>query len=695
MPFERVVFRSGARADRSTIRRKRVFTIIAALWRAIENFPMRLTLSKKIFLNFVIVVVLFGMVSAFLGAKVITRTTVREAQRRVRLDLRSAWGVLNGELDKLSLLLGAVGNSKELAKALQGGFPDSQTVHLEALGKRYNIDFLTVTDSEGRAVIRAVEPHNIGDDRSNDPFVGAALKGGSVSGFVILGQDRLRMEGRDLDERSYIVFEPTSKAKPRAKTFETSGMALLASAPVKDEQGVVIGAIYGGVLLNRNHQLTDRIRSDVFEDQRYDGEHLGTVTIFQWDVRIATNVTLTNGNRAIGTRVSAEVYDKVLENKISYYDRAFVVNSDYISAYDPISDLDGKVIGILYVGVLAKQYDDMKRGLWKLYSGLAAGLAVVGITVGLIFSNRLSGSLRRLADATGRITRGDLGIYLTEPSANDEIRDLTQAFNIMAASLKDREERLTAAKAELERTNDSLHKINASYLDMLRFVSHELKNTLGVIYTSAKTLQSLLAGPLDEKQKRLVDSISRSIDSALSMTRKYLDLARIEKGEMPVEARTIEVTEEVLKPILDELEPAVVSHRISVLNRLAVPLYVTADPALLRIVFKNLLDNALKYGRDGGRIRIDGRPENGHVLFEVWNEGKGLGPEQIPHLFKKFKRFQNDAEASPKGTGLGLFLTKEIVERHGGKIRAESKEGEWIRFLFTAPKAISGESASS
>ena len=263
----------------------------------------------------------------------------------------------------------------------------------------------------------------------------------------------------------------------------------------------------------------------------------------------------------------------------------------------------------------------------------------------------------------------------------------------MAVSLKDREERLTAAKAELERTNDSLHKINASYLDMLRFVSHELKNTLGVIFTSAKTLQSLMAGPLDEKQKRLVDSISRSIDSALSMTRKYLDLARIEKGEMPVEARTIEVTEDVLKPILDELEPAVVSHRITVLNRLAVPLYVSADPALLRIVFKNLLDNALKYGRDGGRIRIDGRPENGCTLFEVWNEGNGLSPEQIPQLFKKFKRFQSDTEATPKGTGLGLFLTKEIVERHGGKIRAESKEGEWMRFLFTVPKADPGADA--
>lgn len=87
-----------------------------------------------------------------------------------------------------------------------------------------------------------------------------------------------------------MAFEPTPKAKPRAKSVETSGLAIMASAPVTDAGGRVVGAIYAGVLLNRNNVLVDEIRSSVFEDKKINNRPVGTVTIFQWDVRIATNV---------------------------------------------------------------------------------------------------------------------------------------------------------------------------------------------------------------------------------------------------------------------------------------------------------------------------------------------------------------------------------------------------------------------
>ena len=106
--------------------------------------------------------------------------------------------------------------------------------------------------------------------------------------------------------------------------------------------------------------------------------------------RIATNVTTASGNRAIGTRVSKDVYEKVLENDRNWYDRAFVVNDWYLSAYDPIHDLDGKIVGILYVGVLAKKYDDLKKSLWTIYGAVTLGLLVIVLAVGFIFSRRLT-----------------------------------------------------------------------------------------------------------------------------------------------------------------------------------------------------------------------------------------------------------------------------------------------------------------
>jgi len=108
------------------------------------------------------------------------------------------------------------------------------------------------------------------------------------------------------------------------------------------------------------------------------------------------------------------------------------------------------------------------------------------------------------------------------------------------------------------------------------------------------------------------------------------------------------------------------------------------DPDLLEIVYKNLIDNALKYGRHGGKIRLGYKEEEMDVRLEIWNEGKGLPPDKIHQIFGKFVRFESAKNVS-RSTGLGLFITKDIINKHGGTIWAESEEGKWINFIFTLP----------
>jgi two-component system NtrC family sensor kinase len=645
---------------------------------------MRLELRKRIFLNFILVIALFGILGALFGAALINRYTLDEAQRRVSLDLRSAWSVLQGELEKMRLAVGVVGTGQRVAQAFAEPGTAASRSAIETVRRECGFDFLSLTDGEGRVILRSLEPYHSGDNLSNDPFISRALGGQTPAGFSLLGPQRLRAEGADLEERAFIVFEPTPKAKPRAKEFESAGMALVAAAPVKNQQGAMIGSLYAGILLNRNHALVDRIRSIVFEDSKYDGRDLGTVTIFQWDSRIATNVVKANGNRAIGTRVSSDVYDRVLENNQHWYDRAFVVNDWYLSAYDPIEDIDGKTIGILYVGVLAKKYDDLKRRLWKLSGAISGGVAVFVLIIGLFFARRLSDPLSRLADAAGRISKGDLNLAVPEPTSNDEILDLTRSFNAMAASLREREEHLKTANSELERANASLQKLNTSYLDMLGFVSHELKNTLGVIYTSARALDTGILGQLSEPQAALVHNISSSINAAVVMTRKYLDLARIEQGELHVEKKKIDMLADVIAPVLEDLKPAIAERRITIENTMPARLALSGDPALLQIVFKNLIENAIQFGPRDGLIRLNCTHQATDVRFEIWNRGEGLRPEEIAQLFGKFVRFHKGRQAT-RSTGLGLFITREIIREHGGTIWAESCKGEWINFIIRLP----------
>jgi hypothetical protein len=110
---------------------------------------------------------------------------------------------------------------------------------------------------------------------------------------------------------------------------------------IRDEDNKILGVLYAGIILNRNYEIVDKVKEIVFKDEKYKEKEVGTATIFQGDLRISTNVENENGKRAIGTRVSREVNQALLERGETWVDRAFVVNNWYISAYEPIKNING------------------------------------------------------------------------------------------------------------------------------------------------------------------------------------------------------------------------------------------------------------------------------------------------------------------------------------------------------------------
>jgi len=113
---------------------------------------------------------------------------------------------------------------------------------------------------------------------------------------------------------------------------------------------------------------------------------------------------------------------------------------------------------------------------------------------------------------------------------------------------------------------------------------------------------------------------------------------------------------------------------------------VAADRSLLRIVYDNLLANAVKYGRPGGRIMLGARPGEKEVELWVQNEGEGIPADRIPQLFGKFSRLEEHKRQGTKGTGLGLYICRQIAQKHGGRIWAESEPGQWARFTIALPR---------
>jgi signal transduction histidine kinase len=240
--------------------------------------------------------------------------------------------------------------------------------------------------------------------------------------------------------------------------------------------------------------------------------------------------------------------------------------------------------------------------------------------------------------------------------------------------------------AELEARNQELEASNRNYLDMLGFVAHELKNALATAVLSLYTVKDGYLGAITPAQERSLDSVAGSLEDLKDMIRNYLDLSRLEKEELEIAKSHFPLQSRVVQPVLEELEAEIQRSRMVVETDIPEGKVVYADAGLLRIVYHNLLSNAVKYGLNGGTIRLGVRENGQAVTLSVGNDSIGITPDQMPMLFKRFSRLYNPEYANQRGTGLGLYICREIVEKHGGSIWADSQVGEWVRFSFTLPK---------
>ena len=269
-------------------------------------------------------------------------------------------------------------------------------------------------------------------------------------------------------------------------------------------------------------------------------------------------------------------------------------------------------------------------------------------------------------------------VYQTE--AGDEIAQLGDAFCHMLF-------KLDLYQRELRQTNEDLRKLNRSYMEMLSFVTHELKTPIANSTMSAHSLLQRIFGPLTPAQERMVGLICRNLDQSVAMIRNYLDLSRIEKDELGFTPLMLRLGPEVVEPVLAELSTLLSAHGMRVESTVGDDIVLEADSELIRVVYRNLVGNGCKYGRAGGRIRLRAIDGGDRYRFEVWNEGQGVAQEQMDRLFQKFSRIPEAQKGASKGTGLGLFICRTIVNRHGGKIWAEGQEGEWMNFIFELPKS--------
>lgn len=350
---------------------------------------MKISTKTKLALIFLALACFMGVMTSLIVNSLITNQIINEAQERVKEDLNTARYVYNSKIRDIDRAIRWTSIRHVLKRGLKERNITPIRDELSDLMAEEGLDFLTLVDRRGVVIYRFHNPKSSGDSLIDNPFIKGALEKKGVSGTEVLSREELLREGEELANKAALKLIPTPKAKPTEKLEETFGMALKSAYPILDFNGEVLGALSGGVLLTRNYEIVDLIKNIVFKNVKYKGKDTGTATIFLNDVRISTNVLDKEGNRAIGTRAMKEVQEQVLEKGLPWIQRAFVVDDWYITAYEPIKDIQDKIVGILYVGILENKYALMKERLILLFFLFSMSAMLVALTISFLLSWRL------------------------------------------------------------------------------------------------------------------------------------------------------------------------------------------------------------------------------------------------------------------------------------------------------------------
>ena len=653
------------------------------LMRRLLDLPLR----RKMILSFLAVLAPVGIVTLFIGTRLEHRTIINLAQAKVRHDLASAWMVYNERLNSIRDIVRLSAASGFVQAILLAGPQEDWVARLDALRREYNFDILTLADARGRVVLRSRRPGSAGDDVSTDPFVRRALRLELVAGTQIISRAELEKEGPDLAERAYFRVVETPMAAERPESYAEEGMMLKAASHVLDERGELIGVLYGGLLFNRNYDLVDQVKEIVFKGERYNGRDIGTATIFQGDLRIATNVLDAQGERAVGTRVSREVEEAVLEKGESWVARAFVVRDWYITAYEPIRDVDDRIIGILYVGMLERPYIDLRNRVMLSFALLAALLSAVIMLLLSFIAKNITRPLRLMVEATDVIAAGDLS-HRVEVGLQDETGHLATSFNRMADNLdkayddlrqwgRTLEKRVEERTQELREAQDALIRSEklASLGKMAAGVAHEVNNPLTSILINAHLV--LERCPPDDPAHENLTLIADETLRCAQVVKGLLEFAR----QTPARTAPTDVNDLVERTAqLLDMQASVRNVKIVKELDRSLPL-LDLDKAKLQQVFSNLMINAIEAMPKGGTLTLSSRrSEDGpYADFLFADTGIGIPPENMNRLFDPF------FTTKTLGTGLGLAVSYGIIQQSGGTIKIHSEVGRGSVFIVRLP----------
>ncbi|ENQ5772232.1 cache domain-containing protein [Vibrio fluvialis] len=522
--------------------------------------------------------------------------------------------------------------------------------------------------------------------------------------FDVLSQSELAQLDPQLAKRAEIE-------RVNADRTETRGLVSRTVIPVLNQYNDIIGFLDGGLLLNNSSTLVDQIRDLIYPTKQDNLRPIGTLTIFLDNLRVSTNVPLNSderAGRAIGTRVSNEVRDAVLNQGKEWVDKAYVYDAWYITAYQPIRDQYDNVVGMLYTGYL----------LWPFVKTYLTNIVEIGVATLLLllasgmFVYRGSRDLFRPIERIHRVVKlvqlgknqriGAIGLDERHELAqlakqfdnmldllqqrNEEIQraahDLEEKILDRTASLQEKTEQLEHHIQLLNQTRDKLivHEKLAALGELTAGIAHEINNPTAVILGNTELIRFEL-GDDAKRVEEEIDAIMLQIDRIRNITRSLLQYSR--HGGVQDE-----ITWQHVNPIIDEsitlVKTGSKKRDVEFVTDLHAQSSVEVNRHQLLQILVNLQMNAIHAMNGKGKLTIRSEDwcEHGEVLgaiVHIEDEGCGIKPEHLKRVFDPFYTTKRE------GTGLGLSVSQSLLSQTGGEIRVQSEVGKGSTFSVYLP----------
>lgn len=337
-----------------------------------------------------------------------------------------------------------------------------------------------------------------------------------------------------------------------------------------------------------------------------------------------------------------------------------VYEGNHYTVAKPIYTHDGVLRGFVLASASDANLSGYLSDVFAAFFIACGVMLLVSSVLSIVLTSRMTTPLRRISDAAQSFGKGDFTVRVPVEGDN-ELANLALTFNNMAQSL------------------ETIEKSRQSFMGN---IAHELR-------TPMTTIKGFIDGMLDgviapEQYPHYLGIVSEEVGRLTRLIKGMLDISKLEAGETVLNAVDYDVWETLTSALFGAEQRLEASH-VGILGFAPHKTLVHADPDMVYQVFYNILDNAIKFTGDGGTITLSVTESQDMVTIGVKNTGHGISAEALPYVFERFYKEDKSRGLHAAGSGLGMHISKVLVQRAGGEIWAQSVEGEYAAFYFTLP----------